>query len=293
MSGLNRHVRSLSLITLGCVLCVSVFAGGDTRASFQAPTELPFPHQSPSVSPSPTPQPRSEARRPNAVRRFFSWTADELARPFRRQPRFACILPPTVYSISTSKSLITFCPTTTTMSSNLSCSPDREVKLVANATDYDDTELLYTWTVTGGALRGTGREVTWDLSGLPEGSYTATVEVNDGNQHTATGSTTVTIALCSGCDAPPPLCPSVSVSCSNRIDNHSVTFEATVAGGDPEMKPTYNWSVTAGKIISGQGTSKLMVDISDLGTRSITASVSLGGADPACTISQASCTNPH
>src|ERR1051325_1446592 len=229
---LNQHVRSLSLITLGCVLCVSVFAGRDTRASFQAATEFPSP-QFAGVSPSPTPRPRSDARRrrPNAVRRFFSWTADQLARPFRRQPRFACMLPPTVNSITTSKSLITFCPTTS--SSNLSCSPDREVTLTANAGD-GATEFLYTWTVTGGTLQGKGREVTWDLSGLTVGDYTATVELNDGNQHTATGSTTVTIALCPGCEAPPPSCPAVSVSCSNRIANQSITFEATVAGGDPE-----------------------------------------------------------
>ena len=167
------------------------------------------------------------------------------------------------------------------------------MKLVANATNPEGTEFLYAWTVTAGTLRGEGREVTWDLSGLAVGSYTATVELNDGNQHTAYTSTTVTIAVCPGCEALPPLCPTVSVSCSNRNDNQTITFEATVAGGDPEMKPIYNWSVTAGKIISGQGTSKLTVDISDLGTRSITATVSLGGADPACTISQASCTNSH
>jgi uncharacterized protein YjdB len=33
---------------------------------------------------------------------------------------------------------------------------------------------------------------------LANGSYTATVEVNDGNQHTASGSATVTVADCSG-----------------------------------------------------------------------------------------------
>jgi len=282
-------VRSFNLITLGCVLCVLMLAGHDTRG--RSRVELPAACQSSNTSPSPTPQPGSETKRPNAVRRFFSWTFDQLTRPFRRQPRFICVLPPMVHSITTSKSLITFCPTTATGNSNLACSPDREVKLVANATDSDNT-LLYTWTVTGGTLRGEGRAVTWDLSGLAEGSYTATVEVNDGSQHTANGSTTVTIALCSGCESPPPLCPTVSVSCSNRVDSQT-TFEATVAGGDPEMKPIYNWSVTAGKIISGQGTSKLTVDISDLGSRSITATVSLGRADPACTISQASCTNSH
>jgi len=285
-----NFARSSSLITLACVLCVSVFAGRAARSQ----VELSTARQSSNTSPSPTPQPSSEIKRPNAVRRFFSWTTDQVARPFRRQPRFICVLPPMVQSITTSKSLITFCPTTATASSNASCSPDRQVTLVANAAHPDGyPEFLYTWTVTGGTLQGKGRAVIWDLSGLAEGSYTATVELNDGNQHTATGSTTVAIALCSGCDRPPPLCPTVSVSCSNRIDNRSITFEATVAGGDPQMKPTYNWSVTAGKIINGQGTSKLMVDISDLGSRSITAAVSLGGTDPACTISQASCTNSH
>jgi len=195
-------IRSLSLITLGCVLCVSMLAGRDARGRSQV--ELPAACRSSNMSPAPTPQPISETKRPNVVRRFFSWTADQLARPFRRQPRLICVLPPMVQSISTSKSLITFCPTTAAASSNSSCSPDREVKLVANAAHPDgDTEFLYTWTVTGGTLHGQGREVTWDLSGLAEGSYTATVELNDGNQHTASGSTTVTIALCSGCDRPP------------------------------------------------------------------------------------------
>jgi len=287
-----NFTRSLSLVTLAGVLGVSVCASRDVRSGSQF--DLPTAHQSATTLPSPAPKPSSETKRPKAVRRFFSWTADQVARPFRRQRRFVCMLPPIVESISTSKSLITFCPTTAAANPSLSCSPDREVKLVANAVGfYDNTEFLYRWIVTGGTLQGEGRAVTWDLSGLAGGSYTATVEVSDGDHRTASGSTTVTIALCSGCESPPPLCPTVSVSCSNKIDNQSITFEATVAGGDPEMKPTYNWSVTAGKIISGQGTSKLMVDISDLGSRSITATVSLGGADPACTNSQASCTNPQ
>ena len=56
---------------------------------------------------------------------------------------------------------------------------------MANATDPDNDQLLYTWSVTGGRLSGEGRQVTWDLTGVANGTYTATVEVNDGNQHTA------------------------------------------------------------------------------------------------------------
>ena len=74
----------------------------------------------------------------------------------------------------------------------------------------------------------------------------------------------------------PPRCPTVSTY-SNRIDNQRVTFEGTVANSDPEMKLTYNWSVTAGKIISGRGTSKIVVDIADLGSQTITATVTLTG----------------
>ena len=83
---------------------------------------------------------------------------------------------------------------------SINCTPtDNTVTLVANATDPDNDQLLYTWSVTGGRLSGEGRQVSWDLTGVADGTYTATVEVNDGNQHTATGSTTVTVAVCPGC----------------------------------------------------------------------------------------------
>jgi len=147
-------VRALSLIILGCVLCVSILAGRDARGRSQL--ALPT-AQSSNTSPSPTPQPSSETKRPNPIRRIFSWTSDQLTRPFRREPRLGCGLGAVVDSITTSKSLITICPTTTTGSSNLSCSPEREVKLVAYASGPDDTQFLYTWTVTVGTLRGEGR----------------------------------------------------------------------------------------------------------------------------------------
>ncbi len=46
---------------------------------------------------------------------------------------------------------------------------------------------------------------------------------------------------------------------------------------------TYNWSVSAGTITSGQGTSTITVDTTGLGGQSVTATVSIGGADPSCT----------
>lgn len=188
--------------------------------------------------------------------------------------------PPTV-SVSASTSTInTPCPEGT---SSATCTPStsREVQLTAAATDPDNDTLLYTWSVTGGRITGEGRAVAWDLSGVNVGTYTATVEVNDGNTHTANASTTVTVGVCADC-LPPP-CPTVAVSCPSDVAVGSpITFNASVTGGPSSLAPTYNWSVSAGTITSGQGSSSISVDTAGLGGQTVTATVEIGGAEPAC-----------
>jgi len=194
---------------------------------------------------------------------------------------------PSVTSVTPSiSSILRPCPPGT---SSPNCTPtDSTVTLVANATDPENDQLLYTWSVTGGRLTGEGRQVTWDLTGVADGTFTATVEVNDGNQHTASGSTTVTVAVCPGCVAPPPPCPTVNVSCPSEVEaGQPITFTATVAGeGAPT--PTFNWSVSAGTISSGQGTSTITVDTAGV-AQSVTATVTVGGVDPSCNATS-SCT---
>jgi hypothetical protein len=198
--------------------------------------------------------------------------------------------PPVVNTVTTSiSSILRPCPPPT---SSTTCTPTgSEVTLTADATDPDADQLLYTWSVTGGRLTGEGRSVTWDLSGVQNGTYTATVEVNDGNMQKATGSATVTVADCTGCVPPPPPCPQVSVTCPSDIEaGQPITFTASVTGGAEGATWTYNWSVSAGTISSGQGTSTITVDTANLGSQSVTATVSIGGADPSCTGTTASCT---
>lgn len=299
----KTHFHYRCLITIGCAFllfsianvyrdsvdAVELTKSESTMSSAPSRISVPSPNAPATTSASPAPTPSNEVKRPNPLRRFFSWAGREFNRLFRRSEPFICYLPPTV-SISSSTSLITFCPTTATPSV-LSCSPNRDVSLSATAGDPDEVELLYTWGVTGGRLRGEGRNVTWDLSGLPEGTYTATVEVNDGNQLTSASSIRVSVALCPGCEAPVPQCPVVSVSCPSDADvKQSISFQANVSGGDPEMKPTYTWSVNAGRIISGQGTPMITVDPSNLDKQAITATVTLGAVHPACTRTVASCT---
>src|SRR5207247_11055376 len=65
-----------------------------------------------------------------------------------------------------------------------------------------------------------------------------------------------------------------------------ITFNASVS---PSANVTYNWSVSAGTIASGQGSASITVETGNLGGQSVTATVDVVGLDPACT-KTASCT---
>jgi hypothetical protein len=81
------------------------------------------------------------------------------------------------------------------------------------------------------------------------------------------------------------------VSCPSDVNpNEPITFTASVTSGEAGATWTYNWSVSAGTISSGQGTSTITVDTNGLAGQSVTATVSIGGADPSCTGTTASCT---
>jgi hypothetical protein len=86
------------------------------------------------------------------------------------------------------------------------CTPsDTSVQLTANATDPDGDTLLYTWTTTGGRVTGDGPNVTWDMTGVQPGTYTANVEVDDGCGCIAFSSTTVTVDACNCVPTPTPV----------------------------------------------------------------------------------------
>ncbi|MGH9944553.1 MAG: PKD domain-containing protein [Pyrinomonadaceae bacterium] len=92
------------------------------------------------------------------------------------------------------------------------CTPtSTSVQLSASASDPDGDTLLYTWNTTGGRITGDGPNVSWDLSGVSPGTYTATVEVNDGCGCVAFSSTTVTVDAC-GCVPTPTPVPTPSAT---------------------------------------------------------------------------------
>ncbi|HVG31341.1 MAG TPA: hypothetical protein VM864_16645 [Pyrinomonadaceae bacterium] len=87
-----------------------------------------------------------------------------------------------------------------------------------------------------------------------------------------------------------PPCPTVTVSCPDAVAvDAPLTFTANVSGGDPNVTPTYNWTVSAGTISSGQGTSSITVDTAGIGGQTVTATVDVGGFARDCRTSN-SCT---
>ena len=197
-------------------------------------------------------------------------------RPTPEPPR-----PPTV-SLDADSQVVTICPDNESMAST-------RVRLRARATSPDGNTLRYRWTVSGGRIDGDGPEVTWDLSGAPPGTYTARIDVESGPPGNPLCNAFTTIpVIVRACPPPRPFCPNVSIYCPDTVTlGQPVTFTANATGGTPGVTPTYRWTVSAGTITSGQGTSSITVDTSGLGGQAITAKVEVLGYELDCS---ASCT---
>ena len=196
----------------------------------------------------------------------------------KREPAVLPNQPPVISAFAASASMVTLpCPPEMT-SGTCPTTANASLGLATTASDPDGDTLLYSYTVTGGRVTGEGANVTWDLSGVNPGTYTATVEVDDGCGCITSSQTTVTVASCSDCKPPVVPCPTVNVSCPDTADPGPITFTANVSGGPGTQ--TYNWSVSAGTIASGQNTSSITVNAS--AGQTITASVDVMGLDPSC-----------
>jgi hypothetical protein len=75
-------------------------------------------------------------------------------------------------------------------------------------------------------------------------------------------------------------CPIPSLTCPPDVEQGApITFHSSLSTA---ATVTYTWSVSTGSIISGQGTPSIMVDTSNLGGQTVTATLALDGLDPLC-----------
>jgi len=162
------------------------------------------------------------------------------------------------------------------------CNESTSVSVTTTAVDPENDILTYNYTVSGGRIVGSGANVTWDLSGVAPGSYTITAGVDDGcGLCGQTQTQTVTVAECN-CVR---ICQCATVSLSGpagiTAPGETMTFTASVTPGTYD--PTYNWTVSAGTIESGQGTPSIVVRTTrEMAGSSVTATIDVGGAPAEC-----------
>ena len=157
------------------------------------------------------------------------------------------------------------------------------IHLNAKASSPGGNPIRYSWTSSGGRIDGAGPAVTWDLSGVNPGYYKASLEINTGSNDEACQafSSTTVLVVC-----PPPVCPNVLITCPDRVvANQPLTFSATATGGSGNVTPVYKWTVSAGRIIEGQGTTSIKVDTTGLGGQTIKAAFSVDGYPKDCSAS--------
>jgi hypothetical protein len=170
------------------------------------------------------------------------------------------------------------------LSSRLAC-PGAAVTFTAViAGNTQNDKPTFNWTISSGEIiSGQG---TFTIKVLPDeaaGSVTATVEVGNVSglrtECNRQASATIEIALC----CLPP-CPTLEISCPTDIPQAGkpVPVSINISGGDPNIKPKYHWQVSAEKIVGGQGTPEILVDITDTPRQSVTATVEVDGLPPAC-----------
>jgi len=148
------------------------------------------------------------------------------------------------------------------------------VKLFADAHDPDGDKLTYKYTPDIGQIIGKGRKVRWRIDEL--GHYKVEVEVSDGRGGVASSSAfIINFELCS--------CPALSIDGSLDVGRTKplMTFNLSMSGGQV-IKPTYSWTVSAGKIIRGKGKPSITVDTTGVKAEDITATVKIGGLAPEC-----------
>ena len=159
-----------------------------------------------------------------------------------------------------------------------------QVKLTANAVSPGGYPIKYKWTTDAGTISGEGPVVTWNMAGLKPGYHKASLDIQSvGAEGSCQAFSSVTVVV-NPCPVIPPVCPAIEISCPTTVGiDQPITFTSRYTGGTPaNVTPVYNWSVSAGTIIDGQGTSTIKVDTTGLGGQTVRATLSMGGYNLEC-----------
>ena len=186
-----------------------------------------------------------------------------------------------VYYGPPSLSLSSDTPVVSACSNNLA-----QVKLNARASSPAGHPIRYRWSTSAGRINGNGPSVLWDLSGLAPGVYKAYIDIETGSNDDECNAFRSATIFVKDCPPVPPACPNVEIICPTMIAiDQPLAFTSNVSSATSGVAPIYNWSVSAGSIIKGQGTPTIKVDTTGLAGQTIKATLSMGGYTLDCSAS--------
>jgi hypothetical protein len=199
----------------------------------------------------------------------------------------------TIKSFAVASPRVVLCPKS--MRAGAGCSSTGEevrLELRVEVVAGDERQLEYRYSVTGGRIIGKGPNVVWEFHNARPGEYVAVVRIKDRHGSSASSPTRVTFELCDTCDPEFGPFPQIQPSCpATVIEGNPALISIRLTAGSYKRfgKLKYNWSLTAGRIIKGDGTRTIKVDTQRLGGQKISATVDVYGLDPSAN-REGSCT---
>jgi len=158
-------------------------------------------------------------------------------------------------------------------------SQDMTTTVQTSAVDPENDVLIYQYTISGGRIVGTGARVMWDLNDVLPGTYTITAAVDDGCGLCGAKVTRTVTVLESATGMPPCICSDIRIEVRQPESSNDYILTAHLTG--PRRQGlTYNWTISDGTLVSGQGTQSIRVrPPQEHNGRSRTVAVEIGGID--------------
>jgi hypothetical protein len=159
-----------------------------------------------------------------------------------------------------------------------------QVRLTANAVSPGGYPIKYKWTTDAGTIIGEGPVVTWNMAGLTPGYHKASLDIVSVGSNASCQAFSAVSVLVKPCVVVQPVCPAIEISCPTDVAlDQPLIFTSRYSGGVPaNVTPVYNWTVSAGTIIAGQGTDTIKIDTAGLAGQTVRASLSMGGYNLEC-----------
>ena len=160
---------------------------------------------------------------------------------------------------------------------------DYNMKITVSSTKPENSVLEYDYTISGGRVFGEGAKVIWDMTGAKPGTYQIRIDIEDklkNEKRSETKIITVDDHRCfADCNCP---IISVNTSASPIKAGETMTFTANVSGGS-SSDIVYNWTVSGGEIIEGQGTPVIKVaTTSQMAGKTVEATIEIEGICEDC-----------